>query len=69
MATRILGPTDSRRRRRFLLVPLLAVGLAALFLTAGAQAVHEIGVFQLDGNASTAVIPFTGWAAQTMRRV
>jgi hypothetical protein len=55
MARRILGPTGSRRRRRFLLGPLVAVALAALYLTAGAQAVHDIGLFQLDGNASTAV--------------
>jgi hypothetical protein len=57
VAKRILGPTGGRRRRRFLLSSTLAVALAALFLTAGAQAVHEIGVFQLDANASTAVNP------------
>ena len=57
MAARIIGPTGSRRRRRFLLGPVLAVVLAALYLTTGAQAVHDIGVFQLDGNASTADNP------------
>jgi hypothetical protein len=51
MTERIFGPTDSRRRRRFLLVPTLMVALAALFLVAGAQAVHDVGVFELDGNA------------------
>jgi hypothetical protein len=51
MATRILGPTRSRRRRRFLLAPILLVALAALLLTAGAQAVHDLGLFELDRNA------------------
>jgi hypothetical protein len=54
MTERILGPTHSRRRRRFLLVPTLMVALAALFLVAGAQAVHDANVFQLEGNAQTA---------------
>jgi hypothetical protein len=51
MATRILGPTGSKKRRRFLLVPVLVAGLAAIFLVTGAQAVHDIGVFELDRNA------------------
>jgi hypothetical protein len=51
MTERILGPTDSRRRRRFLLVPMLMVALAALFLVAGAQAVHDLDLFELDRNA------------------
>ena len=38
MATRVLGPTGSRRRKRFLLVPLLLVALASLFEIVGAQA-------------------------------
>ena len=50
MATRILGPTGSRRRRRFLLIPMLLVACTALFLIGSAQAVHELD-FQLDGNA------------------
>src|SRR6266550_1160684 len=56
MATRILGPTGSRRRKRLLLGPvLLAAALAALFLVGSARAVHETGIFQLDGNAQTSV--------------
>src|SRR6266536_966508 len=51
MATRILGPTGSKRRKRFLLVPILLVACTALFVVGGAQAVHDSGVFQLDGNA------------------
>src|SRR6266516_3222309 len=54
MATRILGPTGSKRRKRFLLGPiLLAAALTALFVAGGARAVHDYGVFQLDGNALT----------------
>src|SRR5712691_10726275 len=51
--TRIIGPTGSRRRRRFLLVPILCTAALALFWIAGAQAVHDLGVFQLDGDAVT----------------
>jgi hypothetical protein len=55
MAERILGPQGSQRRRRFLWVPMLLVACAALFLIAGAQAVHNTGLFQLDGNADSSV--------------
>src|SRR5206468_1542833 len=53
MTERILGPTGSPKRRRFLFVPLLAIVAFAMFWIAGAQAVHDVGVFELDGNAST----------------
>jgi hypothetical protein len=53
MATRILGPTGSKRRHRFLFVPILLVACAALFYIGGAQAVHDTGRFQLDGDAAT----------------
>jgi uncharacterized repeat protein (TIGR01451 family) len=53
MTERILGPTDSRRRRRILLGPLLVVALAALFLTAGAQAVHQENFFELGPGVAT----------------
>jgi hypothetical protein len=46
-----MGPTGSRRRRRFLFVPFLLTVALALFLTAGAQAVHTEGLFELDRNA------------------
>lgn len=39
MATRILGPTESRRRRRFLLAPIFLVVLAALFAISSASGV------------------------------
>jgi Prealbumin-like fold domain len=39
MATRILGTTGSKRRKRFLLVPVLLVAAASLFLVASASGV------------------------------
>jgi hypothetical protein len=51
MATRILGQRRSRRRRRFLLAPIFLVAVVALFLSTGAQAVHDLGLFELDRNA------------------
>src|SRR5439155_21154519 len=50
--TRIVGPTGSRRRRRFLLVPSLCIAVLALFYVGSAQAVHDLQ-FQLDGDVST----------------
>ncbi|HET9564071.1 MAG TPA: SpaA isopeptide-forming pilin-related protein [Mycobacterium sp.] len=62
MATRILGPTDSRRRRRFLLGPVLLVTVVALLFTVGAQAVHAEGIFELDKNAVNSVAtPGNDW--------
>lgn len=55
MAERILGPQGSKRRRRFLWAPTLVVTAVALFLITSAQAVHGLGVFQLDGNVLTSV--------------
>ena len=57
MATRILGPTGGRRRRRFLFVPILLVAVAALFVIAGAQAdpPEQAGLFELDKNAENDV--------------
>ena len=50
MGERLLGPTGSKRRRRFLFAPALLVACTALFLIGSAQAVHDLQ-FQLDGNA------------------
>jgi hypothetical protein len=52
MATRVLGPTGSRRRRRFRFVSLLLVACTALFLAGSAQAVHDLK-FQLDGDTTS----------------
>lgn len=49
MATRILGPTGSRRRRRFLVVPVLLVMTVGLMFIGTAAAVHD-EAFELDGN-------------------
>ena len=54
MTERILGPTGSPRRRRWLGVPIVLVFAVAMFWIAGAQAVHDVGVFQLDGDAQEA---------------
>ena len=51
MTERVLGPTGSKRRRRFMIGPFLLIAACALMFTAGAQAVHGIGVFELEGNA------------------
>jgi len=61
MATRVIGPTGSRRRRRFLLGPILLIAVVALYLSAGAQAVHDLGLFQLDRNALEADDGGTGF--------
>jgi hypothetical protein len=57
MATRILGPTRSRRRRRFLLAPMLLVALVAFLMIGGAQAnpPQNSGLFELDKNAKNNV--------------
>ena len=53
MATRILGPTGSRRRRRFLVVPVLLVMTVGLMFIGTAAAVHD-EAFELDGNITKA---------------
>jgi hypothetical protein len=47
----VLGPTGGQRRRWTLIAPFFLVALVALMLTAGAQAVHDDGLFELDRNA------------------
>src|SRR5688572_7712419 len=51
MTERVIGPTGSRRRRRFVIGPFLLIAACALLFTAGAQAVHDVGAFELDKNA------------------
>ena len=53
MTERLIGETGSRKRRRFLLLPIVLVAFIALFVIAGAQAVHDED-FQLDGNVLAA---------------
>jgi hypothetical protein len=50
---RILGSTGSRRRRRYQLAAIFSVtALLAGFAALPAQAVHDVGVFELEGNAT-----------------
>ncbi|MFL5798027.1 MAG: hypothetical protein ACJ77A_08850 [Actinomycetota bacterium] len=51
---RILGPAG-RGRRRTLFGAFLAISLLAVFVAPNAFAVHDYGVFQLDGNALTSL--------------
>ena len=55
MTERLIGETGSRKRRRFLLLPVLVIAFISLFVITAAQAVHD-EKFQLDGDvlASTA---------------
>ena len=52
MTEMILGPEGSKRRRRFLWVPMLGIACIALFVIGSAQAVHEFQ-FQLDGELTS----------------
>jgi hypothetical protein len=50
---RIFGSTGSRRRRRYQLAAIFsATMLLALLAALPAQAVHDVGVFELEGNAT-----------------
>src|SRR5215208_4905281 len=63
MAGRIMGPTGSVRRRRWLGVPTAMVMLVSLLVATNALAVHDDGNFQLDRNAFTSDTigaPYTG---------
>jgi hypothetical protein len=50
--TRIVGPPGSRRRRRFLVGPVLLAMFVGLVFIGGALAVHDEGLFQLDANVA-----------------
>jgi hypothetical protein len=64
MAERVLGPTGSRRRRRFLFVPILLIAAAALLFVGAAQAVHD-ETFQLDGDVLASTTTNNGGHAQS----
>src|SRR3954469_8538962 len=74
MAEKVLGPTGSKRRRRFLIIPLVLLCIG-LFYVAGGQATlptgstgspNDVGLFQLDRNTmlTTCASPFPA-AAKT----
>ena len=65
MTERVLGPTGSRRRRRFLLAPILLVTAVALLFVAGAQAVHG-EAFQLDGDVLASTTTNVGGVTQNV---
>src|SRR4051794_2151603 len=56
MTQKILGPEGSKRRKRFWLVPMLMMALAAIVWVTSAQAVHDTGRFQLDGDALSSTL-------------
>src|SRR6266550_1828607 len=59
--TRIIGPPKSRRRRWTFLWSLCVVLGVGMFFISGAQAVHELGVFELDtGTHTLGVNPYDG---------
>jgi len=51
--TRVTGATGIRHVRRFLVLPLVAGMVLTLLVPYAAQAVHDTGIFQLDGDAQT----------------
>jgi hypothetical protein len=65
MTQRILGPTGSTKRKRFLLVPTLMVIALSMFWIAGAQAVHDEN-FQLDGNVEASSTTNYGGTIQAL---
>jgi hypothetical protein len=62
--TRVLGPTGSKRRRRFLIVPILVIAALALLLVGSAQAVHD-EAFQLDGDVTASTTTNFGGHTQS----
>src|SRR3989454_3422636 len=51
--TRANGATGIRHVRRFLVLPLIAAMVLTLLVPYAAQAVHDAGIFQLDGDAQS----------------
>ena len=62
MTQRVLGPIGSRRRRRFLPGLIFVAAAIALSLTTGAQAVHDLGLFELDRNATNGSATGDDWS-------
>ena len=63
MTERLIGETGSRKRRRFLLLPVVLIAFVSLFVITAAQAVHG-EEFQLDGNTLASLGTNVGGSAQ-----
>jgi hypothetical protein len=57
MARKFVGPTGSRRRRWLFLCTTFAAIATAVLVIPSAFAVHDTGLFQLDGDAFQATVP------------
>src|SRR5262249_33487103 len=55
MGEKVFGPQGGKRRRGFLLGPMVLGACVALFVVSGAQLGRDVGVFQLDGDAQTSL--------------
>jgi SdrD B-like domain len=60
--TRIVGPPGSRRRRRFLVGPVLLAMFVGLVFIGGALAVHDEGLFELDANVHDEAAAGDDWS-------
>jgi hypothetical protein len=63
MTERILGEAGPKRSRRFRFVflPIILGAALALMMAGGAQAVHDAGLFELDGNAVNGAATGDDW--------
>jgi hypothetical protein len=72
MTERILGPTDSRRRHRFLLAPIFLVVLGALLVIASASGVLPGSPSNFESNDGNMIVDTAGnsdWANVAFTRV
>ena len=70
MATRVFGPTGSKRRRRFLVAPILVAALVAFGVLATGGSVRTVAppaVFRMKQDWPTHVIERSGSWAKTAK--
>src|SRR5947207_3038346 len=65
MTQRILGERGSKKRKRFLFLPVIAVIAFSLFYITSAMAVHD-QQFQLDGDVLASTTTSVGGTTQTL---
>lgn len=58
---RFRGSTGGRRARRLVLAPILVAAVVVLWSVGGAQAVHDLGLFELDNNTVDDVAAGDDW--------